>query len=265
MLSNHPSKTGSQESIHAGFECLQRRLRSLSAQPVPMLCHPHTEEILPCVSVELAVFQPVSTVSCPVAAQHSFVSHSLGTYSDEIPPQSSLLQAEQPALSAFPHWAPDHLRGSLLDSLHQLPAFLELGSPELDTVLQAWPHQGSIEGEDHLPRPAGHTLFNTPQLYAQKYSTEGDAGRRFLVTLQLKGASSLLHYSSLWHLLCHRTIEWLLLERTLNPTQLEPPAMSWLPPTSSGCPGLPPTMSTSRDGASTASLSSCARASLPSE
>jgi len=26
-----------------------------------------------------------------------------------------------------------------------------------------WPHQGRVEEEDHLPRPAGHTLFNAPQ------------------------------------------------------------------------------------------------------
>jgi len=41
--------------------------------------------------------------------------------------------------------------------------FLKLGSPEVDTVLQMWPHQVSVEGEDHLPAPTGHTLCNAPQ------------------------------------------------------------------------------------------------------
>jgi len=26
-----------------------------------------------------------------------------------------------------------------------------------------WPHQGRVEGEEHLPQPAAHTLFNAPQ------------------------------------------------------------------------------------------------------
>jgi len=40
---------------------------------------------------------------------------------------------------------------------------LELGSPELDTALQMGPHQGSVEGQENLPRPAGHTPPNAPQ------------------------------------------------------------------------------------------------------
>ncbi|KAJ7401573.1 hypothetical protein BTVI_94439 [Pitangus sulphuratus] len=42
-----------------------------------------------------------------------------------------------------------------LDPLQQFLVFLELGSPELDTALQMWPHQGRVEGQDHLPQPAG--------------------------------------------------------------------------------------------------------------
>ncbi|PKU36140.1 hypothetical protein llap_13557 [Limosa lapponica baueri] len=45
----------------------------------------------------------------------------------------------------------------------QLPVLLELGSPELDPVLQMGPHQGSVKGQDNLSRPAGHILPDTPQ------------------------------------------------------------------------------------------------------
>lgn len=38
----------------------------------------------------------------------------------------------------------------------------------------------------------------------------------------------------------HRIIEGVGLERTLQPTQLQPPAVGWLPPTKSGCPGPHP-------------------------
>jgi len=41
--------------------------------------------------------------------------------------------------------------------------FLELGSPELNTALQMWPHQDRFQGEDHLPQPSGHALFNARQ------------------------------------------------------------------------------------------------------
>jgi len=38
------------------------------------------------------------------------------------------------------------------------------------TVLEMRPQQDRVDGEDHLPQPAGHTLFNTPQ------STTGSLG-----------------------------------------------------------------------------------------
>ena len=41
--------------------------------------------------------------------------------------------------------------------------FLELGSPELDAVLQMGPHQRRAEGKKNLPQPAGHTPPNAPQ------------------------------------------------------------------------------------------------------
>jgi len=42
-------------------------------------------------------------------------------------------------------------------------SFLELRNPQLDTVLQVWPHQGRVEGDGHLPCAAGHALFNAPK------------------------------------------------------------------------------------------------------
>jgi len=45
-------------------------------------------------------------------------------------------------------------------------------SPELDALLHMWPHQGRVEGEDNLPYPASHTVFDTA------YSTIGCLGHR---------------------------------------------------------------------------------------
>ena len=33
----------------------------------------------------------------------------------------------------------------------------------MDEVLQMWPHCSRTEGEDHLPQPVGHALFNAAQ------------------------------------------------------------------------------------------------------
>uniref|UniRef100_A0A8C9EZP6 Selenoprotein K n=1 Tax=Pavo cristatus TaxID=9049 RepID=A0A8C9EZP6_PAVCR len=40
-----------------GFEYLQRRIHSLSGPPVPVLHHSHSREGLPCISMELPMFQ----------------------------------------------------------------------------------------------------------------------------------------------------------------------------------------------------------------
>jgi len=59
-----------------------------------------------------------------------------------------------PDLSAVRHMRDalgcDHLRSPPLDSLQQFPVCLEEKSPELDSVLQVWPHQGWVEGKDHF-------------------------------------------------------------------------------------------------------------------
>lgn len=54
-----------------------------------------------------------------------------------------------PGLSAFPQNGDvpgfNHLCRPLLGTLQQFPTFLELGTPELDAVLQMWPHQDRAE------------------------------------------------------------------------------------------------------------------------
>ena len=48
----HPEQTA-EDLVQAGLEYLQRRrLHTLPGQPVPVLCHPQREEILPHVQME---------------------------------------------------------------------------------------------------------------------------------------------------------------------------------------------------------------------
>jgi len=60
-----------QDLVQASFEYLQRRrLHNLSGQPVPVLCHPQSEEVLPHVQLEFPVLQCVPIAPCPVAGHH---------------------------------------------------------------------------------------------------------------------------------------------------------------------------------------------------
>jgi len=56
--------------------------------------------------------------------------------------------------SAFSHKGDDPGPSSPLWSstrLLKVPVFPELRIPELDTIVQMWPHQCRVEEEDHLP------------------------------------------------------------------------------------------------------------------
>jgi len=100
------------------------------------------------------VFHFVPTTSCPVTGHHwkapgSVVlapSLQVFIYIDKIPPEPSLLQAEESQLSHLLLIGDilqslNHLYGPSLDSLQYVHVSLVLGSPELDTVLQVWRHQ----------------------------------------------------------------------------------------------------------------------------
>ncbi|KAK4816170.1 hypothetical protein QYF61_011552 [Mycteria americana] len=50
----------------------------------------------------------------------------------------------------------DHFCGPPLDPFQQLHVLPVLKAPELDTVLQVGSHQSRVEGQNHLPQPAGH-------------------------------------------------------------------------------------------------------------
>ena len=56
-----------------------------------------------------------------------------------------------------------HLCGPALDLLQQFDVLLMLRTTELDTVLQVESHESRVEGQNHLPRPAGHTSLDATQ------------------------------------------------------------------------------------------------------
>ncbi|KAK4831745.1 hypothetical protein QYF61_018943 [Mycteria americana] len=72
-------------------------------------------------------------------------------------------QLSQPILIREALQLPGHLRGPLADPFQQVHVFLKLGTPELNTVLQVGSHESGAEGQNHVPRPAGHTSFEAAQ------------------------------------------------------------------------------------------------------
>ena len=60
-----------QDLVQVAFEYLQRRrLQHPSGQPVPVLCHPQSEEVLPHGQMEPPMLQFVPVAPCPVAGHH---------------------------------------------------------------------------------------------------------------------------------------------------------------------------------------------------
>ncbi|KAK4814267.1 hypothetical protein QYF61_012822 [Mycteria americana] len=55
------------------------------------------------------------------------------------------------------------LRCPSLYTLQHLNVSLVVGGPKLNTVFKVRPHQCRVQGHDHFPSPAGHTIFDTSQ------------------------------------------------------------------------------------------------------
>ncbi|KAK4829020.1 hypothetical protein QYF61_001795 [Mycteria americana] len=55
------------------------------------------------------------------------------------------------------------LRCASLDTLQHLHVFLVVRGPKLNTAFEVRPHQCPVQGHDHFPSPAGHTIPDTSQ------------------------------------------------------------------------------------------------------
>jgi len=57
----------------------------------------------------------------------------------------------------------DHFCGLSLGTLQKVCVFPVLSTSHLHAVLQVRSHQCRLEGQDHLPQPAGHVSFDAAQ------------------------------------------------------------------------------------------------------
>ncbi|KAK4818922.1 hypothetical protein QYF61_022099 [Mycteria americana] len=76
---------------------------------------------------------------------------------------NSPLVPEAPARAILPSCGVEHLHCPSLDTLQHLNVSLVLRGPKLNTVFEVQPHQCRVQGHDHFPSPAGHTIFDTSQ------------------------------------------------------------------------------------------------------
>ena len=60
-----------QDHVQVGLEyLLRRRLHNPSRQPLPVLCHCQSEEVLPHLQLELTMLQFVPVAPCPLTGHH---------------------------------------------------------------------------------------------------------------------------------------------------------------------------------------------------
>ena len=86
----------------------------------------------------------------------------------QVPLKPSLPQAEkpqlfQPVLVAEVFHPLDHFCDPPLDAHQQVYVSPVLRTPHLDALSKVRPHQHAADGQDRLPRPAGHTSFDAVQ------------------------------------------------------------------------------------------------------
>lgn len=104
LQAGHPDQ-GAQAHVQAAFDDLSgKKFHSLSGQPLPVLYHSQSTEVLPGVWSEPPVCHFVSIASCFVTGHHwkepSSYFHSPGVYIDIFEIPLSLLQAREFQLSA---------------------------------------------------------------------------------------------------------------------------------------------------------------------
>ncbi|KAK4817018.1 hypothetical protein QYF61_025938 [Mycteria americana] len=145
-------------------------------KPVPMLDNPFGEKIFPSIQSKppLAQLEAISShpITCYLGKETNThlatTSFHVVVESDKVSPQPPSLQTKQPQ---FPQLLLIRL---VLQTLHQLPCSsldllqhlnvsLVVRGPKLNTVFKVRPHQCRVQGHDHFPSPAGHTISDTSQ------------------------------------------------------------------------------------------------------
>ncbi|KAK4830300.1 hypothetical protein QYF61_009805 [Mycteria americana] len=115
------------------------RLNHFPGQPGPMLDNTFSEVKVPNIQSKPPLAQPEAFSSCPITC---YLGEETNTH-----------------LSADSF----QLRCPSLDTLQHLNVSLVVRGPKLNTGFQVRPRQCQVQGDNHFPTPAGHTIFDTSQ------------------------------------------------------------------------------------------------------
>ncbi|KAK4816046.1 hypothetical protein QYF61_011054 [Mycteria americana] len=165
------------QHIYTSFKYFQGwQLNHFPGQPGPVLENPFSEDIFPntqskppLVQLEAVSSRPITCYLGEETDPHlATTSFQVVVESNKVSPQPPFLQAKQPQ---FPQpllirlvlQTLHQLRCPSLDTLQHLNVSLVVGSPKLNTVFEVRPHQCRVQGHNHFPAPAGHTISDTSQ------------------------------------------------------------------------------------------------------
>ncbi|KAK4810953.1 hypothetical protein QYF61_013361 [Mycteria americana] len=136
------------------------RLNHFPGQPVPMLDNPFSEEKFPNIQSKPPLAQLEAISSCPIAC---YLGEETDTQLSTTSFQAKQSQLPQPLLIRLLLQTLHQLRCPSLDTLQHLNVSLVVRGPKLNTVFEVRPHQCRVQGHDHFPSPAGHTIPDTSQ------------------------------------------------------------------------------------------------------
>ncbi|KAK4822676.1 hypothetical protein QYF61_019043 [Mycteria americana] len=148
------SVTTHQNEIRLEALCANEESKSCTAGVLLCPCRqpvfsssPRTEPVA--LAVTLPWFNPSRQLSTMQPLAHS--------------PPAKQPQLPQPLLIRLLLQTLHQLRCPSLDTLQHLNVSLVVGGPKLNTVFEVRPHQCRVQGHDHFPSPAGHTIPDTSQ------------------------------------------------------------------------------------------------------
>ncbi|KAK4814831.1 hypothetical protein QYF61_027804 [Mycteria americana] len=136
------------------------RLKHFPGQPVPMLDNPFSEEKFPNIQSKPPLAQLEAISSCPITC---YLGEETDPHLSTTSFQAKQPQLPQPLLVRLLLQTLHQLHCPSLDSLQPLNVSLVVGGPKLNTGFEVRPHQCRVQGHDHFPSPAGHTIFDTSQ------------------------------------------------------------------------------------------------------
>ncbi|KAK4814202.1 hypothetical protein QYF61_012439 [Mycteria americana] len=136
------------------------RLNHFPGQPVPMLDNPFSGVKFPNIQSQPPLAQLEDISSCPITC---YLGEETDPHLSTTSFQAKQPQLPQPLLIRLLLQTLHQLRCPSLYTLQPLNIPLVVGGPKLNTVFEVRPHQCRVQGHDHFPTPAGHTIFDTSQ------------------------------------------------------------------------------------------------------